>query len=197
MERKLGFFRWFRTLPLLAVALTGLLCLGISFAPHYLLRRFVFPVSHRAEIVESASRHGIDTRLVCAVISCESGWKENAQSGVGAIGLMQVMPTTAETLANFGYVDPYYYDMNNLADPAANIEYGCACLNYLDDNLESQDQVIAAYNAGLGSLQSWMIDGGGSVSEVIAYPETKIYLIRVTETYKAYQQLYDAELNEI
>ena len=194
-DRKLRFWRWFRTLPLMAVLIVGLLSFLVGVVPGALLRRVLFPVSYEDAIAESSARHGVDPLLVCAVIKCESGWNPNAESGVGAVGLMQVMPSTAETLAGLGYVDASYYDPYGLSDPATCIEYGCACLDYLDDHLETTDQVIAAYNAGLGTVQEWMEGGIPDISSAITYPETRVYLVKVNEVYSAYQRLYDSELN--
>lgn len=191
------FWRWFRTIPLLVVAVVGLLSLGISIAPGFVLRKVLFPVQHEEAILESSARHGIDPLLVCAVIKCESNWVENAESGAGAVGLMQVMPSTAETLAGWGYVDSWSYDPNNLTDPATGIEYGCACLQYLSENLDDTDQVIAAYNAGLGTVQDWMDGGMPDISDAITYPETRFYLIRVKESYDMYRRFYDANLQPI
>ena len=196
MNRRTRFFRWFRVLPLLAVVIVGALSLAVGVAPKSLLRKYVFPITYREAILDSSYRHGVDPRLVCAIITNESGWDASAYSAAGAAGLMQVMPSTAETLVGLGYVDGWSYDASNLLDPTTNIEYGVACIDFLDDNLGDTDQVIAAYNAGIGTVQEWMSSGSVSVSDVIAYPETRIYLVKVNETYKIYQKLYDENLND-
>lgn len=193
--RKTRFWKWYRALPITLLVVVGLVSVGLSMAPGAIMRRYFYPVSQREAIVESAGRHGIDARLVCAVAKCESNWDARAQSGAGAIGLMQVMPSTAETLAGFGYVDGWSYPVESLGDPIVNIEYGCACLNYLDDHLDTTDQVIAAYNAGLGSVQEWTA-GEGELSDLITFPETQLYLVRVKDAYTRYCDLYDEALND-
>lgn len=197
MERRLRFWRWFRSIPLMAVFMVGALSAAVSFAPASALRRLMFPVYYQEAIVDSSSRHGVDPLLVCAVIKCESDWDASAISSVGAEGLMQVMPSTAETLASMGYVDSWTYDPYNLTDAQTGIEYGCACLQYLQDNLETTEQVIAAYNAGLGTVQDWLDGGLPSISEAITYPETRMYLVRVSESYTIYQRLYDYYLQPL
>ena len=57
--------------------------------PVTLARTFLYPVSYAGQIQGSADRHGVDARLVCAVIKCESDWDPDARSSVGAVGLMQ------------------------------------------------------------------------------------------------------------
>lgn len=159
------------------------------------LRGEAYPVRHLADIEASAARHDVDPYLVCAVIKCESGWDEGAASQAGAVGLMQVMPETAQTLAGLGYVDADAYPPRLLAEPRVNVEYGCACLEYLSDQLETTDEVVAAYNAGLGTVLAWK-EAGGDVSEVMDYPETSAYLVRVREALRGYQDTYSGGLTE-
>lgn len=197
MYRELRFFRWFRTLPILAMLAVALLSYGFGIAPKSVLRQFLFPMDYREQILASAQARGVDPLLVCAVIKCESSWDPNAYSEAGAVGLMQLMPATSEELALAGLVDSATYDPANLSDPATNIEYGCAYLANLSSMLGSTDEVIAAYNAGPGSVASWLSNGEGDISSLIGYPETALYLMRVKESYKQYQQLYDSELNPL
>lgn len=195
MSVRVRFWRWYRTLPILAMALVAVMTLVPATMPSSLLRRYVYPVKYQEQIVDSSSRYGVDPRLVCAIIKCESDWNENARSAMGAVGLMQLMPDTSAELAANGVVDRWAYDPSYLTDPATNIEYGCAYLAQLDAQLESTDEVIAAYNAGPGSVQEWL-SGGGVITEVIGYPETALYLMRVNEAYTRYQDLYTEVLNE-
>ena len=70
-----------------------------------------------------------------------------------------------------------------------NIEYGCAYLGYLQTHLSSLDEVIAAYNAGIGTVQGWIADGA-TLPEGIEYAETRAYLERVRAAYEGYQRSY-------
>lgn len=137
----------------------------------------------------SCERHGVDPDLACAVIKCESGWDEDAVSAAGAVGLMQVMPETAASLNSLGIVSKEEYDPVNLAVPEVNIEYGCAYLGYLQDHLSNVSEIVAAYNAGIGTVQGWL-SGGGNISEEIEYTETRVYLERVRLAYEGYQRSY-------
>lgn len=189
-DRGARFFRWYRTIPLLLLGIVLALSLGLNALPRSLVRELLFPVEHATEINSSAARHGVDPYLAAAVIKCESDWNESARSDAGAVGLMQLMPETAESIASMGLVDTSAYDPNDLTDAATNIEYGCAYLGYLAGQFGSQDEVIAAYNAGLGSVQSWESEGTGSIADNILYPETRFYLQRVNDAYTHYVQLY-------
>ena len=190
MARRDRGFRWYRKLPVTILLILALVSLAYRFVPGSVLRQVAYPVSYTSLIEESAERHGVDPYLVCAIIKCESNWDETVVSNAGAIGLMQVMPETAENMATWGLVDSQQYSCDNLQDPATNIEYGCAILSYLDRQFGSQDAVIAAYNAGIGAVSSWIDEGDDGVSLVIRYPETAIYLERVNHALVRYRELY-------
>lgn len=153
------------------------------------LWRLVYRIDHAALVEDAAQRHGLDPDLVCAIIKCESDWDAGAMSHAGAVGLMQVMPSTAESLAEMGLVDGSVYDPSELTDPATNVEYGCAYLGYLQEHLSSREEIIAAYNAGLAAVQGWIADGG-SIPEGIEYEETRTYLERVLAAYEGYRSSY-------
>ena len=195
MNDRPRFWRWYRTLPILSMALMVAMTFGLLALPSSLVRRYLLPIHHEQAILDPCARHGVDPLLVCAIIQCESGWEEDVVSDAGAVGLMQMMPSTSQELSAYGLVDAWAYDPNNLTDPVTNIEFGCAYLAQLQGALGSQDEVIAAYNAGPGSVESWLANGG-DITEAIDFPETALYLTRVKETYSRYNKYYDETLSE-
>ena len=87
---------------------------------------------------DAAERHNVDPALVKAVISTESGWNPRAVSSKGAVGLMQLIPETAQ---RFG--------VGNAFDPAQNVEGGTTYLRSLLDRYNGDlTKSLAAYNAG-------------------------------------------------
>lgn len=110
-------------------------------------------------IDKAAARHGVDATLVRAVIQVESAYQRRARSPKGAMGLMQLMPATAQ---QYGVADPY--------DPVSNIEAGTRHLSSLLERLPLT-LAIAAYNAGEGAVQRFRA--------VPPYPETRQYVSRV------------------
>jgi soluble lytic murein transglycosylase-like protein len=114
---------------------------------------------YTAFIDKVAAEHGIDARLVKAVIQVESGYAERARSPKGAMGLMQLMPETAR---RYSVRDPY--------EPYSNMEAGIKYLKSLLDRFELP-VALAAYNAGEAAVQRF----GG----LPPYPETRQYVSRV------------------
>ena len=113
---------------------------------------------------QAAERHGVDPRLVHALIEVESGYRPDAISAAGAMGLMQLMPDTAK---RYGVADPL--------DPAANIDAGTRHLRTLLDEfgpLYGLD-ALAAYNAGEAVVRR---HGGFP-----PYPQTRMFVRRVLD----------------
>ncbi|HKV04757.1 MAG TPA: lytic transglycosylase domain-containing protein [Candidatus Acidoferrales bacterium] len=114
---------------------------------------------------EAAERHKVDPALVKAVISTESGWNPHAVSRKGAVGLMQLIPETAQR-----------YGVGNPFDPVQNVEGGTMYLRSLLDRYNGDlTKTIAAYNAG-----EHAVDQSRGVPW---YPETQRYVRKVTHAY--------------
>ena len=117
------------------------------------------------EIVEqSAAAYGVDPLLVRSVMQVESNYNPNAVSPKGAMGLMQLMPSTARQLG-----------VTNAFDVRQNIEGGVKFLRYLKSKFNDDRLVLAAYNAGEGAVKKhgW----------IPPYPETIDYVYNVGKKY--------------
>jgi len=126
------------------------------------------PARPFAEIIDAVSvRHGVNPALVYALIEVESAYRPAARSPKGAMGLMQLMPATAQ---QYAVTDPF--------DPTANIEAGIRHLRSLLDRYDI-DVALAAYNAGEGPVRKF----GG----VPPYPETRRYVAKILELVGAAQ----------
>jgi len=113
-------------------------------------------------VQEHASRHALRPELVRAVIQVESGFNPRARSPKGAMGLMQLMPATAQQLG-----------VRNAFDPGENIRGGCAYLRQLLDRYNGNEELaLAAYNAGAEA-----VDRNGK--KVPPFQETRDYVKRV------------------
>ena len=139
-----------------------------------------FPTPFRKEVTARSNEIGLDPAYVYGLIRQESRFIMDARSGVGASGLMQVMPATAKwTAKKIGL--PYTADL--IADRDTNIKIGTAYLKLvLDEFGGSQAMAAAAYNAGPGRPRKWR-DGPvlepAIWAENIPFPETRDYVKKV------------------
>lgn len=177
--------RWF--------ALVLLVFVLVLFYRSNWLGRVVYPIFYREQIEASARLNGVDPLLVAAIIRVESNYKPNQTSHKGAIGIMQVMPDTAEWLfekESFGD-----YALEDLKDPKKNIEVGTKYLGILNKQFKNNPVlVIASYNAGPGNVSKWLQNNvwDGSLAAVSNIPfwETRKYVNRVVYYYNKYTKLY-------
>ena len=113
------------------------------------------------EIIAAVSQaHGVDPMLVKALIQVESNYKPRARSPRGAMGLMQLMPSTARE-----------YRVRNPFDPRANIEAGIQHLKGLIDRFKGVELALAAYNAGEGAVKKF--------NGIPPYRETRNYVSKI------------------
>jgi len=162
--------------------------------PAFWQRRY-YPLSYTQAIATSSARHEVSPQLIAAVINAESKWDPQTRSSAGAVGLMQILPSTAEDLAQSGAVNADKYPLDALSEPAVNIEYGTAYLRYLVDRYHEIETVLAAYNAGLRHADEWAAKGG-DIRAAIEFPETKHYVLRVMRGKDRYEELYPDAFKE-
>lgn len=108
-------------------------------------------------IVREAAAHDMEPELVLAVIRVESGYYNFAVSQVGAMGLMQLLPSTAEELALDRGLD--WYGPQTLFDPASNVALGVAYLSWLRERYHDTGVALAAYNWGPGQIDRRLRQG--------------------------------------
>jgi soluble lytic murein transglycosylase len=189
VSRRANAGRWALRLGLLGVVVVlGGLTLLFLRGPDFWQRQY-YPLHYRTQIADSAARHRISPFLIAAVINAESGWRPTRKSPAGAVGLMQLMPQTAQDLASSGAVDRKRFPPTHLTDPTVNIEYGAAYLRFLVNRYHETETALAAYNAGLRHADVWK-KKGGDIRAAIAFPETKNYVLRVVRGRDRYQHLY-------
>lgn len=128
---------------------------------------------------DAANEFNLDPALLKAVMAAESGFNPNAVSPKGAVGLMQVMPATAE---RFGLqADRKKTVAQKLTDPKTNIRIGARYLRALRDMYPNQQHlVLASYNAGEGAVQKYN-------DAIPPFAETRNYVKLVTQFYNLYQ----------
>jgi soluble lytic murein transglycosylase len=151
-----------------------------------------YPRPYSATVKAAAAEFGVDPLLIWAVMREESRYDPEALSYVGARGLMQVMPSTQVWIAEQLGED---ISPGDAYVPEANIRMGTWFLRFLTDYFEGDlELVIAAYNGGAGSVDSWladpMVSNRDDLLRWIRFGETREYLARVLLSHRVYQELY-------
>jgi len=156
--------------------------------------RGVYPLSHVAAIRAAAQKNHLDPALVAAVIYEESRFRDDVSSHQGAIGLMQVMPATAQDIAR--KTGGTTFVVTDLTDARVNVLYGCYYLRQLLDHYHgSVTAAIAAYNAGEGNVDAWLSTVGGKLTpQAIPFSETRDYVEHMLNLRKVYRRAYGAQL---
>jgi soluble lytic murein transglycosylase len=179
--------RFLILLAMLVLALAGAAAWIVDDEPDWYLRAR-YPLEYEQLVRANARNRDLDPALVAAVIYAESRFDPNARSTAGAIGLMQLLPDTAEFIARkTGGKD---FVVADLRDPEINVRYGTWLLDYLRDYYDGDiPTALAAYHAGLGNVDEWRRRGEG-----IAFPETQAYLREVERVTRVYARAYGSEL---
>jgi soluble lytic murein transglycosylase len=122
------------------------------------------------------------------VIEAESKFNANAESRAGAVGLMQLTPTTAEGIATA--TGGSRFQVSDLRNPDINIRYGAWYLRHLLDRYRQNERLaLAAYNAGEDNVDRWQREHVG-----IQFDETRDYVDRVERLKKIYRRAYASQL---
>lgn len=154
------------------------------------------PMPHQNEVVSYSRQAGIDPAWAYGIMRQESRFVSSARSGVGASGLMQIMPDTAKYIArNLG--ETYSASRANSGD--TNIRYGTWYMSDIMGKLYNQPVLATAgYNAGPNKAKRWQPVYGSLAAdqyvESIAYPETRNYVKRVMENATIYSSLLGANM---
>ncbi len=134
-----------------------------------------------------AEKNHLEPSLVAAVIYTESRFETKAVSGRGAVGLMQLMPDTAQWVA-----EQQHAAVGNLHDPGDNIRLGAWYLRYLLDEFHSPVLALAAYNAGRGHVEEWIRQYGWQKREPaideIPFGETREFVRSVLHHEALYRE---------
>jgi soluble lytic murein transglycosylase len=156
-----------------------------------------YPRPYSATVEAAAAEFDVDPLLVWAVMREESRYDPEALSYAGARGLMQVMPSSQAWIAEQVGED---ISPGDAFTPEASIRMGAWFLRFLLDYFDGDlDLVIAAYNGGAGSVDSWQADplvsNRDDLLRWIGFGETREYLERVSLSYRVYQELYASGSN--
>lgn len=156
----------------------------------------LYPMKYSEHVDDYAKEYNVEPLLVYAIIKAESNFNPDVVSSSNAIGLMQLMDTTAEEVAR--KLDLYFVKKNSLYDPKLNIQLGTKYFSDLTKEYNGNITLaLTAYNAGKGNVKKWIDQGiikqDGSDIENIPFKETNHYVRKILRDYKIYQRLYEKE----
>lgn len=159
--------------------------------------RFVYMWDYQQDIITYSQKNNIDPFLVAAIIKNESNFKHKAVSGVGAVGLMQIMPETGRWIAEQMGLEKY--KDSDLYLTKTNIRMGCWYVGELDHEFkQNMTLVMIAYNAGRGQTREWMQENGWTYDfndvQAIPYADTREYVAKVLHDRDKYYLLYKDKL---
>jgi soluble lytic murein transglycosylase len=190
MRRRLGF---------LAAVAVAALAAAATIAPwaDKAVQEVKLPLRHDDIIRQQASDKGLDAALIAGVIYAESHFLDQT-SQAGAKGLMQLMPETADYIAEKSGGTAFV--QGDLASPQVNIAYGSWYLRYLLEKYDGREVLaLAAYNAGEGKVDEWAAAAGArgesfKAADHIPFAETRHYVQRVLDARVQYRRTYAREL---
>ena len=155
------------------------------------------PLRHDDIIRQQAQDKNLDPSLIAGVIYVESRFRDQT-SHVGAKGLMQIMPATADYIARKSGGTEFV--QGDLSTPQINIAYGSWYLRYLLEHYHGNTILaLAAYNAGEGKVDEWWRNASARgeqfrVADHIPFPETRAYVGKVLSARRSYRREYAKEL---
>jgi soluble lytic murein transglycosylase len=168
---------------LAAVAAVAGVAAYLWFAPPDAVQRIRYPLHYRPIVTGHARNYHLDPALLAAVIDAESKFRADARSSSGAIGLMQLLPTTAHGIAV--HTGGTRFRTADLYDPELNVRYGAWYLRHLLDRYGDERTALAAYNAGQFNVDHWLASGSG-----VRFAETRAYVKHVERLKGIYRDLY-------
>ena len=156
------------------------------------LEKSAYPLEYTDLVNKAAKEYNLQPALIYGVIHTESRFNPDAGSSVGAVGLMQIMPETFDWLQE-KRGEAGKYTTEDLYTPSVNIDYGSYLLRYFLDYYGNEKCAVAAYNAGF-EVSNWLEDPNcspdGMTLDVIPYPETSEYVVKVENAKQKYIELY-------
>lgn len=172
-----------RLAKFLIVSAVTILLIGIFyfFFPH-VWGELLYPLDYKDSIKKYSDQRGLRPNLVAAIIYTESRFNPNSVSSVGALGLMQVMPGTGDSIAS-----EMGEKTGDLTDPDTSIKYGSWYIKgLLDKYSNNTDLALAAYNAGVSRADKFK-DG-----EMALPNETTFFIQKVKGAEAMYDKIYDS-----
>lgn len=184
-------------IKILAVIAIVAVVFGVAYGADFALdktEKMIYPQRFESQITKYSVEYNIPEYVIYAIIKTESDFDATAVSSVGAMGLMQMMPSTFLWLTGSEHLGEGL-PAEALFIPDVSIRYGTYYLEYLYKKFDRNwDNAFAAYNGGEGNVAKWLddprySDGEGGLKD-IPFKETRNYVKKVNTAMEKYKELY-------
>lgn len=174
---------------------------GVTFSPQEKpfsreLAEMLYPRAYWDIVKAESQKYGLDPYFVLSVMRQESEFKADARSKSGAMGLMQIMPATAQGIAKSLKVEWTGEEM--MDDPEMNIRFGVYYLSVMNTRFNGNwVYMLSGYNAGPNITKRWVDDSSMQRQDLeefvvnIPYSETHYYVMKILKNYWVYKMLYE------
>lgn len=175
---------------LITLMIIILIIILVAICINKLMIKILYKKEYSEYVSKYSKEYNIDENLIYAIIKAESNFDINAVSNKNAMGLMQLMYSTANDVAKRNQIE---LTEENIFQPEININIGTKYLATLLEKYKCVEVALAAYNAGSGNVDKWIaneiIKEDGSDIENIPFKETNTYVRKIMRNYKIYSNL--------
>ena len=175
---------------LLILLVAIILIIIVAICINKLMIKILYKKEYSEYVSKYSQEYGVEENLIYALIKAESNFEADASSLKGAQGLMQLMFSTAEDVAQKNGIE---LTDENILEPDININIGTKYISTLLEKYECVEIALAAYNAGSGNVDKWIkndiIKADGSDIENIPFKETNNYVRKIMRDYKIYNEM--------
>lgn len=180
-----------RILSIILILLVIILCVNFDKVKNFTLKK-IYKIDYSKYVEKYSKEYDVDKYLIYATIKAESNFNQYAKSSQGALGLMQLLYSTAEEIAPKAGIS---ITEETIYDAEININLGTKLLSILLQKYDNTGLALAAYNAGSGNVDNWInkgiIKNDGSDLENIPFQETNNYVRKILMDYEIYLKLYN------
>lgn len=173
--------KWFLSIFFCAIFVLSLV-LGVNFAYAVL-----FPIRYQNEVQLASEMFDVEKATIYSIINIESRFKKDVISSKGAVGLMQIMPSTAQEFAKKAGLEKF-----ELKNPKDNILIGTAYFSYLTEKFNDTKLALCAYNAGPSNVNFWLskqeYSTDGLTLSKIPFTETENYIKKFEQNHNFYSK---------
>jgi soluble lytic murein transglycosylase len=172
------------------IIITSILVAFVIIMISVIITSTTYPLKYRDEIGYISKKYDVKAELIAGIVYAESNFNSSAISPKGAIGIMQILPETAEWICGVMKI-PYSERM--LFNPLYNIEIGTFYLTYLKEKFSGANAYVAAYNAGEGNVKLWLENDkytqNGDI-KTTPFKQTNAYIEKVNKATEYYKKVF-------